>query len=62
MYILIAYPVIYHLDAFYSDKNIAAHFSTVISKPFYPYEVYPAITLHTIHSSYFMSSAMLHSS
>lgn len=63
MYILIAYLVIYHLEAFYSDKNIAAHFSTVISKPFYkPYEVYAAITFLTIHSSCFMSSAMLHNS
>lgn len=63
MYILIAYIVISHLDAFYSDKNIAAHFSRVISKPFYkPCEVYAAITFHTIHSSCFMSSATLHNS
>lgn len=61
MYIHIAYLLICHLEDFYSDKKVAAHFSTVISKSFYkPYEVYAAITFHTTHSSCFMSSAMLH--
>lgn len=63
MHIYIAYLVICHLELFYTDKKVAVHFSTVISKSFYKlYEVYTAITFHTTHSSCFMSSAMLHNS
>lgn len=63
IFIYVSYLVICHLGVFYSDKKVAVHFATVISKSFYkPYEVYAAITFHTTHSSCFMSSAMLHNS